>query len=453
MSKLRRTALLAFLCLVFAASVSAQSYQPADLTLVQRKIPMAQTYFDTTWNSIFKSRGYNFSAPKLTTFVNSIDTPCGHFGKNNGMYCTKDRNVYIDAEFLASLVRNAANTLHTDGDYAAIVVAAHEYGHAVAAQLNIAFPNAGQMETFDNEQVADCFAGVITRQAKRDGALEAGDFEEGVLSLEFAGDDHGSGVNTSDLISRLIFTSKGLSHGLSDNREAAFVQGYYIGPEACSAKLGPVRYPPVQKILLREQQVPNPQKYAAGSPTCSWQNSPAGNRVLNIRGAQSGAYCFLHLATAIPANVRLELDVTRETESAMQGGIYYSDGRNGSVSGDPYGYLLADLNITLFLSLKNAAVSHGMNHALRGGDRNQSHPIGRPVHLTLDIHHQGQKLYAFEFANNLLMDVSIIANPAPWLASATLGQPKDVAGIVADVGFVGSAAVSFANFSLSSLYE
>jgi len=449
----KRLALLPFLFLIIATSAPAQSYQPSDLALVQKKIPQAQTYFDTTWNNIFKSRGYNFSAPKLTTFVNSIDTPCGHFGKNNGMYCAKDRNVYIDAEFLAALVRNAANTLHTDGDYAAIVVAAHEYGHAVAAQLDIAFPNAGALQTFDNEQVADCFAGVITRQAKKDGALELGDFEEGVLSLEFAGDDRAQHVNTSDILSRMIFISKeGLNHGLSENREAAFVQGYYLGPESCSAKLGPVRYAPAAKTLLNERQVPNPQNYAAGSPTCTWQNSQAGTRVLNVQGAQFGTYCFLHLANAISPNVRLEVDVTREINAAMNGGIYYADGRTG-FDGEPYAYLLNDLNITQFLSLKKPANSHGFNHALRGGDPNRPLPLGVPVHLTLEVHHQGQKLYAFEFTNNLLMDVTVIANPAPLLPGTTLGQSKDVAGLAAFVSFLGSAAVTYANFSLSTLYE
>jgi predicted metalloprotease len=445
------TALFAFFCL--ASTAAAQSYQPADLALVQKKIPMAQSYFDTTWNNIFKSRGYNFSAPKLTTFVNSIDTPCGHFGKDNGMYCTKDRNVYIDAEFLATLVRNAANTLHTDGDYAAIVVAAHEYGHAVAAQLDIAFPNAGNLQTFDNEQVADCFAGVITRQAKKDGALEPGDFEEGVLSLESAGDDRMAGVNTSDALSRIIFMIKfGKNHGLSENREAAFIQGFYIGPEACSEKLGNPKYPPAAGVLLREVQVPNPQNYAGGSVSCTWHNTPAGNRVLNTQNAIQNSYCFLHLAKEIPPNVRIEVDVTREIDKSMDGGIFYSDGRAG-IAGDPYAYQLTGFAMVDFISLNKPASLHGQNHIVRGADHNRQLPVGKPVHLTLDIHHQGQKLYALEFVNNYFVDVTVVAHPAPLIPGSKLGQGTDVAGLSAAVGLSGSAAVTYAHFSLSSLYE
>jgi predicted metalloprotease len=103
-------------------------------------------------------------------FSSSIDTACGPIKPGNGIYCSGDNTIYLDAQFLARLMNETAEHNKTDGDYAAIVVAAHEFGHQVAHQLGSTSPNS-----FYEEQQADCLAGAITRQARIDGYLGFGD--------------------------------------------------------------------------------------------------------------------------------------------------------------------------------------------------------------------------------------------------------------------------------------
>ena len=102
-------------------------------------------------------------------------------------------------------------TLTVTGDFAVAFVAAHEFGHHIANELQqqsgIA-PPAGK----NNELLADCFAGVWSAHAYVEGMLEEGDIEEGLSAANAVGDLEGHVTNDP--------------HGTGPQRQAAFLLGY-----------------------------------------------------------------------------------------------------------------------------------------------------------------------------------------------------------------------------------
>jgi predicted metalloprotease len=118
-------------------------------------------------------------APRLVAFVKQVDTACGPLdGAAIAVYCGADNSIYYDAYYLAYMAKTAAFKAGTDGEYAPLVVIAHELGHAVQHQLRI-----DNELTIDGENTADCVAGALTREVASAGSLDAGNLREALVML------------------------------------------------------------------------------------------------------------------------------------------------------------------------------------------------------------------------------------------------------------------------------
>jgi predicted metalloprotease len=102
------------------------------------------------------------------------------------------------------------------GDFAPIVVLAHEWGHHIQTVCGIA---PGSDNTFELQ--ADCLAGAYTHDAGQRGVLDPGDITEAVVLAAAAGDPLGLPQDTPG------------AHGSNDDRITAFMRGYLGGVPAC----------------------------------------------------------------------------------------------------------------------------------------------------------------------------------------------------------------------------
>jgi hypothetical protein len=143
--------------------------------------------------------------------------PCGEALADNAFYCPADNAIGWDIEFLdAESARS--------GEFAPVAIEAHEWGHRNQELLGLF--NAGR-STFQNEQHADCQAGVFAAVEAARGLLQMGD----VMSA----------FNSLCAISGTSGWFDPTSHGSCDERVAAFQRGYLGGGERLSELCSPAR--------------------------------------------------------------------------------------------------------------------------------------------------------------------------------------------------------------------
>jgi predicted metalloprotease len=106
------------------------------------------------------------------------------------------------------------------GDFAPIVVMAHEWGHHVQLLLGMV-PRPGNAL----ELQADCLAGAYARDAERRGLLNPGDITEAVAIAATMGDPLGLPQDAPG------------AHGIDDDRITAFMRGYLDGVPGCGPTL------------------------------------------------------------------------------------------------------------------------------------------------------------------------------------------------------------------------
>ena len=185
---------------------------------------------ERVWGEIFQRSGATYQPPQMVAYSNTDQSGCGVAQAAMGpFYCPTDRRIYIDPQFFDELSRR----FQAPGDGAQAYVIAHEVGHHIQnlegtldraqssqARSSAAAGNAVQVGV---ELQADCYAGVW---AKRSGALEAGDIEEGMRAAEAIGDD----MLTQGRVSPDNFT-----HGTSAQRREALNRGLSGGdPAQCN---------------------------------------------------------------------------------------------------------------------------------------------------------------------------------------------------------------------------
>jgi predicted metalloprotease len=191
-------------------------------------VVLAQT--EDTWSPLFQQAGATYREPTLVLFDNAVQSACGTASSAVGpFYCPRDGQVYLDLSFFQQL-----RALGAPGDFAQAYVIAHEVGHHVQnltgdmgefTGYGAAGPSSAAVRL---ELQADCYAGIWGSYVQRQGLLEAGDFEEGLLVASAIGDDNLQ-RQTQGHVAPESFT-----HGTSEQRSRWFRRGFESGdPQAC----------------------------------------------------------------------------------------------------------------------------------------------------------------------------------------------------------------------------
>ena len=163
------------------------------------------------WQRVFAAVGASYRAPTVKTLAAPVVTACGPASPEHlAFYCPAEEAIYYAPAGLDEHRRRI-------GDFAPIVVLAHEWGHHLQTLLSIA-PRSGNAF----ELHADCLAGAYANDAGQRGLLDPGDITEAVAMAATAGDPLG-----------LPQDSPG-AHGINDDRITAFMRGYLGGVDGCA---------------------------------------------------------------------------------------------------------------------------------------------------------------------------------------------------------------------------
>jgi predicted metalloprotease len=209
---------------------TGQSTLPAE----QRKF-LGQVLGSTeqVWGQVFQQAGAKYRPTTMVVYNDNDRSGCGAAQAAMGpFYCPTDQKIYIDPAFFTELTRR----FQAPGDFAQAYVIAHEVGHhiqnlegtldrAQSAQARAGETQGNQIQV-GVELQADCYAGVW---AKRSGALEGGDIEEGMRAAEAIGDD------TLQKQSQGRVVPESFTHGTSAQRQEALNRGLSSGnPASCN---------------------------------------------------------------------------------------------------------------------------------------------------------------------------------------------------------------------------
>ena len=215
-----RGMLLLMVATLVTAEARSTGITMSDVREMTGKIDAAQRVFESVWSRIFASSGSSYESPDLVAYTDAIRTPCGRMWSGNAGYCPVTNTIYYDPIFLTRLVKVAGSRLGTDGDYAAVLALAHEWGHAVAIQMGVQY-RLGVL----NEEMADRLAGAVTRAVEQAGYLDPGDLDEAKFTLSLLGDHDG------------VMLTDARAHGDSETRVRQFMSGYQEGAEESAKKL------------------------------------------------------------------------------------------------------------------------------------------------------------------------------------------------------------------------
>jgi predicted metalloprotease len=177
-------------------------------------VELARADIDSFWEKEFDVEGEIYDGPiKFEGYTTEIETDCGPASLENAFYCSADHSIYYDSNFLAE-------QLETNGDFAPVLIVAHEWGHLVQSLVGILQDR--DLYSIQVELQADCLAGVWAADADQRGLLDEGDFNEGIVALFRVGDARGTDFFDPD------------AHGRAGDRINAFQDGFEGGLEACA---------------------------------------------------------------------------------------------------------------------------------------------------------------------------------------------------------------------------
>jgi hypothetical protein len=172
----------------------------------------ARAEIDRFWQSETSNLGGTYQPPSgVTVYTSEIQTPCGAAERGNAFYCGRDRGLYFDLDFLADEFQK--------GDFAPVVIVAHEWGHLTQHSLN-----SLDSIPLRRELQADCFAGAFAQFAEKEGMLEPGDLQEAIHELFEAG--------RTD-----VLWLDPQAHGSGGERADAFHWGYRNAAPACTESI------------------------------------------------------------------------------------------------------------------------------------------------------------------------------------------------------------------------
>ncbi|MGB0387761.1 MAG: neutral zinc metallopeptidase [Ardenticatenaceae bacterium] len=168
---------------------------------LEELLELASQDIDNFWRQLFAAGELPYRSPnKFIGYTESVETGCGPLKAGNAAYCTLDRGIYYDINLLQE-------QLLTFGDFAPVIIIAHEWGHFIQHQLRIQ-----HRFSITQELQADCFAGAYAGYANDQGNLQPGDLEEAIATLYQAG-DNASWLNPG-------------AHGTPEQRVEHFEAGY-----------------------------------------------------------------------------------------------------------------------------------------------------------------------------------------------------------------------------------
>ncbi len=180
---------------------------------------------EDVWRKILPQQaGKQYRDPKLVLFTDQVNSACGNASSSTGpFYCPGDQKLYLDFAFF----RELKTEFKADGDFAQAYVIAHEVGHHVQNLLGTmdkvnAAGNTNQLSVALELQ-ADCYAGVWSYYANKQGLVEAGDYEEALRAASSVGDD------TIQKRSQGYVVPESFTHGSSRERMNWFAKGLQSG--------------------------------------------------------------------------------------------------------------------------------------------------------------------------------------------------------------------------------
>lgn len=351
-------ALLLFtLSWVQGQGVSAQSTPEANnyvRTSDEYTAPFADVIseLDAYWSANFVQAGMTYRSPGVVALVAEIDTACRVAGPQDfAFYCPLDNTVYYSP---------LGFTVHDQryGDFAPIVVMAHEWGHHVQ-HLSGLVPEPGNAF----ELQADCFAGAYASEAGQQGLLDPGDVTEAVAGSASAGDPIGLPQDAPG------------AHGINDDRVIAFMTGYLDGVGGCgwppSAAPQPPAPPQVPMELSIESLLPDelvlPQGHVLhveDEGVSTFEDMVAGlpapentRYLLQEWGWQENVY-RTYVADAPPANAAGWMTIGIHRFSSVDGAAnalpYFAEARRNATGFDP-------LDVGLFADQTEAMVGNAGN--------------------------------------------------------------------------------------------
>jgi predicted metalloprotease len=182
-------------------------------------------HIDQFWAARFLEVGLPYESPGgVIAFDEPIVTACGRAEPEQeaAFYCVIDQKIYYSSEF-RSLIESQI------GDFAWVIVVAHEWGHHIQADLGfdlgVVPDRAGEIPPIELEQQADCLAGAYALDAEVTGWLDPGDIDEALYMTEISGDPVGTAWNDPR------------AHGTGSERIDAFMLGYGGGLVGCDLDL------------------------------------------------------------------------------------------------------------------------------------------------------------------------------------------------------------------------
>ena len=182
-------------------------------------------HVDAFWAKEFAAVGRPYDAPNgVVAFDEPLVTACGRADPEEeaAFYCVVDEKIYYSVTFRSLIERQI-------GDFAWVIVVAHEWAHHIQGQLGYDLGVSPDLSentpTISLEQQADCLAGAYAIDAEETGWLDAGDSQEALIMTDISGDPPGTAWNDPR------------ADGTGDQRTDAFLVGYQGGIAACNLEL------------------------------------------------------------------------------------------------------------------------------------------------------------------------------------------------------------------------
>ncbi|MFP5417492.1 MAG: neutral zinc metallopeptidase [Actinomycetes bacterium] len=146
-----------------------------------------------------EAAGFTMPRPPVTVYARPIKTACGDFSEVNAAYCTGDQRIYYADNLLRAFPPAVANA-----NYAAEMILAHEFGHAIQARTAILISEKYLEQDARTEEAAldlsrrtevqaDCLAGQYVRSVAQSQGLGSGDLDRLAGLVYNLGDDVLSG--------------------------------------------------------------------------------------------------------------------------------------------------------------------------------------------------------------------------------------------------------------------